>query len=184
MILSLFNYLQDNSNRKRNVHNVRKFVEFYSQIFLSKVCIQESTTFDPFTTLSIPVPKRIVVDTIVLYRTEEKAPTKFRINISADGTIADFKRLLSHKADLSITKVDIFCFVSKSFIVLVSRCQHIKSPIEQLIILKMKIMCQQVSIHGKILIQSTCKQKILIFCFHSILFFFSFYSQIRNSDQC
>ena len=62
-------------------------------------------TFDPFTSLSVPIPKRVAVDTIVTYRTDEKPPIKYRITMSADGTIGDLKRLLSHKAGLSITKV-------------------------------------------------------------------------------
>lgn len=62
-------------------------------------------TFDPFTSLSVPIPKRVAVDVIVIYRTDEKPPIKYRITMSADGFIADLKRLLSHKVGLSITKV-------------------------------------------------------------------------------
>jgi hypothetical protein len=33
-------------------------------------------TFDPFTSLSVPLPKRIAIDTIVTFRNDEKPPTK------------------------------------------------------------------------------------------------------------
>jgi hypothetical protein len=41
-----------------------------------KKFFQESVTFDPFTSLSVPLPKRIAVDTIVTFRNDEKPPTK------------------------------------------------------------------------------------------------------------
>lgn len=84
-------------------------VQLFTGQFKSKTkcpqCHKESVTFDPFTSLSVPIPKRIAIDIIILYRTDERAPKKFRIVISTDGTIGDLKRLLAHKADLSITKM-------------------------------------------------------------------------------
>ena len=62
-------------------------------------------TFDPFTSLSVPIPKRVAIDTIVTYRNDEKPPIKYRISMSGDGSIGDLKRLLSNKSGLSITKV-------------------------------------------------------------------------------
>ena len=41
-------------------------------------CLQESLSFDPFTSLSVPVSKRTVVDVIVIYRTNGKPSVKVR----------------------------------------------------------------------------------------------------------
>lgn len=62
-------------------------------------------TFDPFTSLSVPIPKRIAIDVIVTYRIDEKPSMKYRITMSADGFIADLKRLVSNKAGLPVNKV-------------------------------------------------------------------------------
>ncbi|CAF1633950.1 unnamed protein product [Adineta ricciae] len=84
-------------------------VQLFTGQFKSKTkcpeCHKESVTFDPFTTLSVPLPKRIAVDTIVTYRSDEKPTTKYRIIMSADGTIIEFKRLLSAKCGLPTNKM-------------------------------------------------------------------------------
>lgn len=84
MIRSSFNCSPGNSNRKRSAHNARKFVETRKTDTWSSVdySIQESVTFDPFTSLSVPVPKRISIDTIVVHRSIEKAPRKVRLSPS------------------------------------------------------------------------------------------------------
>lgn len=69
------------------------------------IFIQESVTFDPFTSLSVPLPKRIAIDTIILYQNDDKQPIKYRITMSADGSIGEFKRHLSGKCGLTIPKV-------------------------------------------------------------------------------
>ena len=46
-------------------------------LFLN-LSFQESVTFDPFTSISVPLPKRAAVDTIVTHRNDEKSPTKVR----------------------------------------------------------------------------------------------------------
>ncbi|CAF3885372.1 unnamed protein product [Adineta steineri] len=84
-------------------------VELFTGQFKSKTkcpqCLKESVTFDPFTSLSVPLPKRIAVDTIVTFRNDEKSSTKYRIIMSADGSITEFKRLLSDKCGLSTAKM-------------------------------------------------------------------------------
>lgn len=67
--------------------------------------LQESVTFDPFTSISVPLPKRTAVDTIVTYRNDDKPSTKFRIVMSSDGSIAEFKQLLAAKCGLPTKKV-------------------------------------------------------------------------------
>ena len=69
---------------------------------------QESVTFDPFTSISVPLPKRIAVDTIVTYRSDDKPSTKFRIVMSSDGSIGEFKQLLAAQCGLPTNKV---CFM-------------------------------------------------------------------------
>ena len=44
-------------------------------------CIQESLSFDPFTSLSVPVSKRTAVDVIVMYRTDGKPSIKVRATV-------------------------------------------------------------------------------------------------------
>ncbi|CAF0984223.1 unnamed protein product [Adineta steineri] len=84
-------------------------VQLFTGQFKSKTkcpqCHKESVTFDPFTSLSVPLPKRIAVDTIVTYRSDEKPPIKYRIVMSADGLIGEFKRLLSAKCGLPTNKM-------------------------------------------------------------------------------
>ena len=66
---------------------------------------KESVTFDPFTSLSVPLLKRTAIDVIVLYRTDEKPPTKFRVILQADGTVGELKHLVSVKCGLPPHKV-------------------------------------------------------------------------------
>ncbi|CAF3581966.1 unnamed protein product [Rotaria sp. Silwood1] len=84
-------------------------VQLFTGQFKSKTkcpqCHKESITFDPFTTLSVPLPKRTAVDTIVTYRNDEKPPIKYRIIMSADGLISEFKRILSNKCGLPANKM-------------------------------------------------------------------------------
>ncbi|CAF1053922.1 unnamed protein product [Adineta ricciae] len=84
-------------------------VQLFTGQFKSKTkcpqCHKESTTFDPFTSLSVPLPKQIAVDAVVIFRSEERAPIKYRITMSSDGTIADLKRLLFNKCGLPIAKM-------------------------------------------------------------------------------
>ena len=75
MIRLLFNYLLDNSNPKQNVHNVIKSVHVHVNLLVIEF-FQESVTFDPFTSVSVPLPKRTAVDTIITYRSNDKSPTK------------------------------------------------------------------------------------------------------------
>jgi hypothetical protein len=59
----------------------------------------------------------VAVDTIVTYRNDEKSPMKYRIIMSADGSIGELKRLLSAKCGLLTPKVVQFFFfeyISKS----------------------------------------------------------------------
>ncbi|CAF1282003.1 unnamed protein product [Rotaria sordida] len=84
-------------------------VQLFTGQFKSKTkcpqCHKESITFDPFTTLSVPLPKRTAVDTIVTYRNDEKPPIKYRIIMSADGLISEFKCALSNKCGLPANKM-------------------------------------------------------------------------------
>jgi len=54
------------------------------------------------------LPKRTAIDVIVLYRTDDKSPMKFRLIISADGTIGELKRLLSPKSGLVPAKMFVY----------------------------------------------------------------------------
>ncbi|UJR15384.1 hypothetical protein I4U23_002332 [Adineta vaga] len=80
-------------------------VQLFTGQFKSKTkcpqCQKESVTFDPFTTLSVPLPKRIAIDTIVTYRSDEKPPTK-------PMELFMFKRLLSAKCGLPTNKMIAF----------------------------------------------------------------------------
>ncbi|CAF1580390.1 unnamed protein product [Rotaria magnacalcarata] len=84
-------------------------VQLFTGQFKSKTkcpqCHKESVTFDPFTTLSVPLPKRTAVDTIVTYRNEQKPSIKYRIVMSADGLISELKRNLSNKCGLPTNKM-------------------------------------------------------------------------------
>ncbi|CAF0764881.1 unnamed protein product [Didymodactylos carnosus] len=84
-------------------------VQLFTGQFKSKTkcpqCNKESVTFDPFTSLSVPLPKRTAVDTIVTYRTEGKQPIKYRILMSYDGLIHELKSILSLKCGLHPTKM-------------------------------------------------------------------------------
>ncbi|CAF3371200.1 unnamed protein product [Rotaria sp. Silwood2] len=84
-------------------------VQLFTGQFKSKTkcpqCHKESITFDPFTTLSVPLPKRTAVDTIVTFRNDEKPAIKYRIIMSADGLISEFKRVLSNKCGLPANKM-------------------------------------------------------------------------------
>lgn len=84
-------------------------VQLFTGQFKSKTkcpqCHKESVTFDPFTSISVPVPKRAAVDTIITYRNDKNPPTKYRVVMSADGLISEFKRLLSAKCGLPVNKM-------------------------------------------------------------------------------
>ncbi|CAF2742050.1 unnamed protein product [Rotaria sp. Silwood2] len=84
-------------------------VQLFTGQFKSKTkcpqCHKESVTFDPFTSISVPLPKHVCVDTIVSFRNDEKSPTKYRVVMSSDGSVAELKRRLSNKCGLPIDKM-------------------------------------------------------------------------------
>ncbi|CAF1407064.1 unnamed protein product [Rotaria sp. Silwood1] len=84
-------------------------VQLFTGQFKSKTkcpqCHKESVTFDPFTSISVPLPKHVCVDTIVTYRNDNKSPIKYRIIMSSDGSIAELKRRLSNKCALPVDKM-------------------------------------------------------------------------------
>ncbi|CAF1458870.1 unnamed protein product, partial [Didymodactylos carnosus] len=87
-------------------------VQLFTGQFKSKTkcpeCNKESVTFDPFTSLSVPLPKRTAIDTIVTYRTEGKQPIKYRILMSSDALIHEFKITLSLKCGLPPNKMCVY----------------------------------------------------------------------------
>ncbi|CAF0807692.1 unnamed protein product [Rotaria sordida] len=84
-------------------------VQLFTGQFKSKTkcpqCHKESVTFDPFTSVSVPLPKHICVDTIITFRNEDKPPIKYRFVMSSDASIAELKRRLSNKCDLQVDKM-------------------------------------------------------------------------------
>ncbi|CAF3858722.1 unnamed protein product [Rotaria magnacalcarata] len=84
-------------------------VQLFTGQFKSKTkcpqCHKESVTFDPFTSISVPLPKYVSVDTIVIFQNIEKPPTKYRVVMSSDGSIGELKRRVSSKCGLPIPKV-------------------------------------------------------------------------------
>ncbi|CAF2238816.1 unnamed protein product [Rotaria magnacalcarata] len=84
-------------------------VQLFTGQFKSKTkcpqCHKESVTFDPFTSISVPLPKYVSVDTIVIFQNIEKPPTKYRVVMSSDGSIGELKRRVSSKCGLPIPKM-------------------------------------------------------------------------------
>jgi len=80
-------------------------VELFTGQFKSKTkcpqCQKESVTFDPFTTLSVPVPKRINIDVVFIYRDVSRSSRKCRIVMQMDGSIRDLKVHLAAKFDIA-----------------------------------------------------------------------------------
>lgn len=84
--------------------------------------LQESVTFDPFTTLSVPVPKRTNIDVVFIYRDVSRASRKCRVVMQMDGSIRDLKVHLAAKFNIAYenvsrttTKICFNTFVFPSF---------------------------------------------------------------------
>ncbi|UJR31273.1 hypothetical protein I4U23_018773 [Adineta vaga] len=106
-------------------------VQLFTGQFKSKTkcpqCQKESITFDPFTSLSVPLPKRIAVDTIVTFRNEEKSPIKYRIVMSSDGTIEELKRVISNKCGIPVAKMLAFKIQDSCTVEHLSNQMHVQS---------------------------------------------------------
>jgi hypothetical protein len=106
IIVELFTGQFKSKTKCPQCHRVRVLLA-REQTLLVFYPLQESVTFDPFTSISVPLPKRTAVDTIVTYRNDEQPSTKFRVVMSSDGSIAEFKQLLAAKCGLPTNKVSV-----------------------------------------------------------------------------
>ncbi|CAK9301902.1 unnamed protein product [Gordionus sp. m RMFG-2023] len=83
---------------------------FYGQLkstLICPVCNKVSVTFDPFSTLSVPLPykkERAIKIKLVLYDSE-RPPAQCRINVPKDGTISDLCAVITEHTKIPANQI-------------------------------------------------------------------------------
>jgi ubiquitin C-terminal hydrolase len=95
-------------------------------------CGRTSVTFDPYTSLSLPLPKQKnrYLEVTVVYNLSSRVPTRYSIELSLNSRISDLKHALSALCGVPASRLqiaDIYKSTIFSFLVSYNSCSDVRS---------------------------------------------------------